>query len=363
MESRWRKEDGQCNKRCVVAWAWKARSGCPHPSPLPRAGEGIVARRTMRGSSPLRLTVEEAEFSPLQHAVAGAEFSPLPHAVTGTLPRVRDFSPLPHAVTGLIFHLSRLRERSPARRVRDARSESRCSEPRMLQRALRGKGRVAYCSSPAASEPRPVVLPASRQVRPRQRDEVRRFRADRRQVRDRIPAIPRCRRQARPRRSAGVRARHQAAGRAVQADAVRARVRQQVDRAAAHRQARHVRHLPRPRSRACRHRQRDAGRRRVRADVPRIRRAVLPRREAARSAAVLGRRRARQRFLRARARLRLVRADRHAVPARAPARRWRSRSARNRASRSPSSATAARRRAISTARSTSPARAACRWSP
>ncbi len=147
--------------------------------------------------------------------------------------------------------------------------------------------------------------------------------------------------------------RRQATRRAVQADAVRARVRRQGDRAAAHRQARHLRIVPRPRSRARRDRRVDAGRRRVRADVPRIRRAVLPRREAARSAALLGRRRARQRFLRVPRTISpgACRSRRSACTPPAP--RSRSRSARSRASRSPSSATAVRRRPISTARSTS----------
>ena len=226
----------------------------------------------------------------------------------------------------------------------------------MLQRALRGKGRVAYCSSPAASEPRPVVLPASRQVRPRQRDEVRRpvsiaatfeieylqyLDAEGKLVRDDVPAFARDVNQlvelyklmlfvrvfdgkavALQRTGKlgtyasclGHEAAHVAIGTAMQEDDVFA------------------------------------------ADVSRIRRAVLPRRETARSALVLGRRRARQRFLRARARLRLVACRSRRRPCTRPARRSRSRSARSRASPSPSSATAARRRAISTLRSTWPAR-------
>ena len=99
-------------------------------------------------------------------------------------------------------------------------------------------------------------------------------------------------------------------GAAVQADAVRAHLRCEGDRAAAHRQARHLRQLPRPRSHARRHRRVDAARRRLRAELPRVRRAVHARREAARSADVLGRRRTRQRFLRPEARLSVVRADR-----------------------------------------------------
>src|SRR5690348_14147341 len=80
----------------------------------------------------------------------------------------RHFSASPLAGAGFsrdAFHLSRLRERSPATRVREHwERDSRGGEPNiaaMLQRALRGEGRLAYCSSPAASE----LAPSFRRLR------------------------------------------------------------------------------------------------------------------------------------------------------------------------------------------------------
>src|SRR5690242_5314251 len=99
------------------------RSDCPHPSPLPQAGEGICSTALFHLS-----------------ACGG-----------GILARR--------------FHLSRLRVRSPARRVREhSKRDSRGCEPNiaaMLQRALRGEGRLAYCSSPAA----PELAPSFRRLR------------------------------------------------------------------------------------------------------------------------------------------------------------------------------------------------------
>ena len=89
-------------------------------------------------------------------------------------------------------------------------------------------------------------------------------------------------------------------------------VRRQGDQSAAHRQARHLRAVPRPGSHARRRRRGDATGRLPRDRLSRNRHAVLARRAHDRRAALLGRRRARQRFRRSRARFPLVRADRDA---------------------------------------------------
>ena len=147
----------------------------------------------------------------------------------------------------------------------------------------------------------------------------------------------------------------------VPGDDAPAAVRRQGRESAAHRPARH---LPSCLGHEAAHvgvGRRHASRGRARARVPRDRHAVLARRDHARDPDLLGRRRARQRLCTGRGRT-LPGACRSAPrPCTRPVRPWRSRSARSRAARSPSSATAAPRRAPSTRRSIWPARARCRW--
>ncbi len=73
-----------------------------------------------------------------------------------------------------------------------------------------------------------------------------------------------------------------------------ARLRRQGGEPAAHRTTRHLSFIPRPRSRACRHRRRDAARGRAGARLSRIRHAALARRDHDGDTDVLGRRRMRQ---------------------------------------------------------------------
>ena len=91
---------------------------------------------------------------------------------------------------------------------------------------------------------------------------------------------------------------------------LRAAVRHQGDQPAAHRQARHLPSVHRPRGHACRRRRGDAPRGRAVPRLPRDRHPVLARRHAARHPALLGRRRARHQLRRPARRLPVVRADR-----------------------------------------------------
>ena len=135
----------------------------------------------------------------------------------------------------------------------------------------------------------------------------------------------------------------------------------QGDRSAAHRAARHLCLLARPGSGHGRPRRGDAARGRAAADLSRGRRAALARRAPGRAAAVLGRRRARQRFRRARATTsrspcRSRSQCLHAVGV-AYAKKLQARAA---VPRSASAAMARPRTAPSTRRSTTPAPGGCR---